>query len=55
MHTLTGGATSDQINDMDIQFLPDGTAVIVAASDDNTVRVFEVNVNALTQAPSAAD
>jgi len=55
LHTLTGGPTADQINDMDIQFLPDGSAVIVAASDDNAVRVFELNVNALAQAPTAAD
>lgn len=54
VHTLTSGATADQINDMDIQFLPDGTAVIVAASDDNAVRVFEVNVNALAKAPPTA-
>ncbi len=55
LHTLSGGATADQINDMDIQFLPDGSAVIVAASDDNAVRVFELNVNTLAQAPAAAD
>eukprot|EP00531_Pseudo-nitzschia_arenysensis_P007558 CAMPEP_0116150714 /NCGR_PEP_ID=MMETSP0329-20121206/19703_1 /TAXON_ID=697910 /ORGANISM="Pseudo-nitzschia arenysensis, Strain B593" /LENGTH=472 /DNA_ID=CAMNT_0003647263 /DNA_START=65 /DNA_END=1483 /DNA_ORIENTATION=- len=55
LHTLTGGATADQINDMDIQFLPDGSAVIVAASDDNAVRVFELNVNSLALAPAAAD
>lgn len=50
LHLLTGGSTADQINDMDIQFLPDGSAVIVAAGDDNIVRVFELDVNALTQA-----
>lgn len=55
LHTLTGGATADQINDMDIQFLPDGSAVIVAASDDNAVRVFELNVNSLALAPAATD
>lgn len=52
LHTLTGGSTADQINDMDVQFLPDGSAVVVAASDDNAVRVFELNVNALAQGPS---
>lgn len=55
LHTLTGGSTADQINDMDIQFLSDGSAVIVAAGDDNVVRVFELDVNALTQARPAAD
>mmetsp|Transcript_18359 Transcript_18359/g.42147 ORF Transcript_18359/g.42147 Transcript_18359/m.42147 type:complete len:474 (+) Transcript_18359:125-1546(+) len=51
LQTLTSGST-DQINDMDIHFLPNGSAVIVTASDDNAVRVFELDVNALTQAPT---
>jgi WD40 repeat protein len=55
LHTLTGGSTADQINEMDIQFLSDGSAVIVAAGDDNAVRVFELDVNVLTQARPAAD
>jgi ribosome assembly protein SQT1 len=55
LHTLTGGSTADQINDMNIQFLSDGSAVIVAAGDDNAVRVFELDVKALTQARPAAD
>ena len=55
LHILTGGSTADQINDMDIQFLSDGSAVIVAASDDNAVRVFELSINSLAQAPPAAD
>jgi len=55
LHTLTGGSKSDQINDMDIQFLPNGSAVIVAAGDDNIVRVFELDVNSLTQTRTAAD
>lgn len=49
LHTLTGGSTADQINDMDIQFLPNQSAVIVTAGDDNAVRVFELDVNALVQ------
>mmetsp|Transcript_24218 Transcript_24218/g.51446 ORF Transcript_24218/g.51446 Transcript_24218/m.51446 type:complete len:475 (+) Transcript_24218:94-1518(+) len=55
LHTVTGGSASDQINDMDIQFLPNGSAVIVAAGDDHVVRVFELDMNALTQAPPAGD
>eukprot|EP00536_Pseudo-nitzschia_multiseries_P001500 jgi/Psemu1/300792/fgenesh1_kg.19_\ len=54
LHTLTGGS-AEQINDMDIHYLPNGSAVIVTASDDNSVRVFELDVNALTQARPAAD
>jgi ribosome assembly protein SQT1 len=56
IHELTGG--TEQINDMDIQFLPGvGSAVILTASDDKKVRVFELDVNALLQAsmtPTAA-
>jgi angio-associated migratory cell protein len=45
LHTLTGGV--EQINDMDIQFIPSsGVAIIVTASDDKTLRVFELDVNA---------
>ncbi|KAG7341451.1 WD40 repeat-containing protein [Nitzschia inconspicua] len=44
--TLTGGA--EQINDLDIQFVPNsGIAILVTGSDDKTVRIFEVDVNAL--------
>jgi ribosome assembly protein SQT1 len=54
LHTLTGH--TEMINDVDIQFLNDsGIAVIVSAGDDKTVRVFELDVNAiLQQAASAA-
>ena len=55
LQTLDGGSTADQINDMDIQFLSDGSAVIVAAGDDNTVRIFEVDINSLTNPRPAAD
>jgi WD40 repeat protein len=49
VHTLTGG--SEQINDMDIQFVPDtGAALIVTVSDDKTVRVFDLDVKAFMQA-----
>mmetsp|Transcript_27785 Transcript_27785/g.31543 ORF Transcript_27785/g.31543 Transcript_27785/m.31543 type:complete len:502 (+) Transcript_27785:45-1550(+) len=49
LHTLTGGSTKEQINYMDIQFLPNGSAIIVIAGDDKVVRVFELNINLLTQ------
>jgi WD40 repeat protein len=53
IHTLTGGA--EQINDMDIQFVPEtGAAVIVAASDDKKVRVFDLDVNAVLKTSIAA-
>jgi ribosome assembly protein SQT1 len=52
---LSGGSKADQINDMDVQFLPDGSAVIVAAGDDNVVRVFELDIKALTETSSTAD
>jgi WD40 repeat protein len=50
LRTLSGGSTAEQINDMDIQFLPNGSAIIVAAGDDKVVRVFELDTNALTLA-----
>jgi ribosome assembly protein SQT1 len=53
IHTLTGGA--EQINDMDIQFVPEtGAAVIVTASDDKKVRVFDLDVNAVLKTSTAA-
>jgi ribosome assembly protein SQT1 len=53
IHTLTGGA--EQINDMDIQFVPEtGAAVIVTASDDKKVRVFDLDVNAVLKTSIAA-
>jgi len=48
LHTLTGNV--DQINAMDIQFADDGrTAIIATASDDKTVRIFELDVATLMQ------
>ena len=49
LHTLTAGATADQINDMNIRFLSNGLAIIVTASDDKIVRVFELNIDLLMQ------
>lgn len=43
--TLTGH--TDVINDMDIQFAENGSAVIVTVSDDKSIRTFEVDVNAI--------
>jgi angio-associated migratory cell protein len=48
LHTVTGGV--EQINDIDIQFVAEsGAAIIVTASDDKKVRMFEVDVKALLQ------
>mmetsp|Transcript_27667 Transcript_27667/g.66533 ORF Transcript_27667/g.66533 Transcript_27667/m.66533 type:complete len:517 (+) Transcript_27667:98-1648(+) len=49
VHTLHGG--NDQINDMDIQFssTSPNIAYIVTASDDKTIRMFELDVNAAMQ------
>jgi ribosome assembly protein SQT1 len=49
VHTLHGG--QDQINDMDVQYSPasPNMAFIVSASDDKTVRVFELDVEAALQ------
>ena len=55
LHSLTSGSAADQINDMEIQFLPDGSAVVVAGADDNVVRVFELDVNSLKDTPVAGD
>jgi ribosome assembly protein SQT1 len=52
LHTLTGH--TDVINDMDIQFLDNGTAVIVSAGDDKSVRVFELDVNTIIQQATTA-
>jgi ribosome assembly protein SQT1 len=46
--TLTGH--TDVINDTHIQFMESGSAVVVTASDDKSVRVYEVDVNALLAA-----
>jgi len=54
MHELTSGS-ADQINEMDVQFLPNGSAVVVAAGDDHVVRVFEVDVSVLMEKQSIAD
>jgi WD40 repeat protein len=47
VQTLTGH--TEMINDLDVQFLDSGVAVIVTAGDDKTVRVFEVDIGALLQ------
>merc|ERR1712137_1319586 len=45
VHTLTGHA--DMINAMDCNFVSNsGVSLIVSGSDDNTVRLFEVDVAA---------
>jgi ribosome assembly protein SQT1 len=49
LHSLTGH--TDVINDMDVQFVdvegcPGGTAIVTTASDDKTIRIFEVDVKA---------
>lgn len=43
--TLTGH--TDVINDVDVQFLENGNAVLVSAGDDKMIRAFEVDANAL--------
>lgn len=51
--TLTGH--TDVINDMDIQFNKEnGSAVIATASDDKTIKLFELDVNAAIQQAMAA-
>lgn len=40
---------TEMINDIDIQFLGNGTAVIVSGGDDKSVRTFEVDVNLILQ------
>jgi angio-associated migratory cell protein len=53
LYTLTGGV--EQINDMEVQFVPSsGLAIIVTASDDKTVRVFELDVNTLLPSSTMA-
>jgi WD40 repeat protein len=52
LQTLTGH--TDVINDMDIQFMDTGAAVIVSAGDDKTVRAFELDVKSLVQQQSGA-
>ena len=47
LHTLTGH--TDVINDVDIQFLDNGSAVIVSGGDDKSIRVFELDVNTIIQ------
>ncbi|CAB9527694.1 Angio-associated migratory cell protein [Seminavis robusta] len=55
IHTLTGHA--DVINDMDVSFTPGvgtaaaGNAVVVTASDDKTVKVFQLDIDAVMAAP----
>ena len=43
--TLTGH--TDGINDVDVRFTENGNALVVSASDDKSIRAFEVDVNAL--------
>ena len=51
LQTLTGH--SDVINDMDVSFVPSSTggagghAVVVTASDDKTVRIFDLDIDAV--------
>jgi WD40 repeat protein len=49
VQTLTGH--TEMINDLDVQFMDSGVAVIATAGDDKTVRVFEVDIGALLQQP----
>jgi angio-associated migratory cell protein len=47
LQTLTGGS-AEVINDMSVQWLDGGkSAVVVTASDDGKVRIFDVNIAAL--------
>eukprot|EP00934_Nitzschia_sp_Nitz4_P002294 Nitzschia sp. Nitz4//scaffold298_size22859//13581//14987//NITZ4_008531-RA/size22859-processed-gene-0.15-mRNA-1//-1//CDS//3329546329//2294//frame0 len=48
IHTLTGN--TEMVNEVDIQYLDNGSALIVTAGDDKAVRVFEVDVNSVLQA-----
>jgi len=47
--TMTGH--TDSINDVDVQFLENGNAIVVTASDDKSIRIFEVDINGLLTAP----
>ena len=50
LHSLTGNQTV--VNDMDVKFPADGRAVVVvSAGDDNSIRIFEVDVVALLASP----
>jgi WD40 repeat protein len=48
LHTVTGH--TEMINDMDIAFMENGSAAIVSAGDDKSIRIFEVDVSALLAA-----
>ena len=43
--TLTGN--TDMINDMVVCFVDSENAVVVSASDDKTVRIFDVDIGAI--------
>eukprot|EP00339_Tiarina_fusa_P009302 CAMPEP_0117072554 /NCGR_PEP_ID=MMETSP0472-20121206/51085_1 /TAXON_ID=693140 ORGANISM="Tiarina fusus, Strain LIS" /NCGR_SAMPLE_ID=MMETSP0472 /ASSEMBLY_ACC=CAM_ASM_000603 /LENGTH=465 /DNA_ID=CAMNT_0004796741 /DNA_START=94 /DNA_END=1491 /DNA_ORIENTATION=+ len=45
LHTVTGH--TEMINDMDIAFMENGSAAIVSAGDDKSIRIFEVDVNSI--------
>jgi WD40 repeat protein len=45
IHTLTGH--TEMINDLDIQFMDGGAAVVVSVGDDSSIRIFEVDVRAV--------
>lgn len=47
LHKMTGHTQT--INDLDVSFMDDGTAVLVSAGDDKVVKVFEVDVNSIMQ------
>lgn len=51
VHSVTGH--TETINDFDINFFDNGVAVIVSTGDDKTIRVFEVDVNAVLQQASS--
>eukprot|EP00554_Chaetoceros_debilis_P000770 CAMPEP_0194091744 /NCGR_PEP_ID=MMETSP0149-20130528/44273_1 /TAXON_ID=122233 /ORGANISM="Chaetoceros debilis, Strain MM31A-1" /LENGTH=501 /DNA_ID=CAMNT_0038776445 /DNA_START=59 /DNA_END=1564 /DNA_ORIENTATION=- len=58
LHTLTGGSTkqdAQQINDMSVEVFGTeqgpGTAVIIAANDDGSVKIYNVDVAAILAVP----
>jgi WD40 repeat protein len=52
MHTVTGH--TETINDIYINCFDNGVTVIVSTGDDKSIRVFEVDVNAILQQASTA-
>lgn len=53
LHTLTGH--TETINDMDIKCFANGMAVVISAGDDKSIRVFEVDVDAILQQQVSVD